>query len=126
MVTIFQSMKILIPFTKMLKLMESKSFLRCWTRLVRMASAKLPQSIAGTTQFSSQRDLIMKNANGFILVYSIIVESTFSDLQDVREQIIRVKDREDFPAVLVGANCELEDQRVITREQGEQQAKKWG
>lgn len=33
----------------------------------------------------------MKNGQGFILVYSITAQSTFNDLQDLREQILRVK-----------------------------------
>lgn len=37
----------------------------------------------------------MKNGQGFALVYSITAQSTFNDLQDLREQILRVKDTED-------------------------------
>lgn len=43
----------------------------------------------------------MKNGQGFALVYSITAQSTFNDLQDLREQIQRVKDTED---VSVGAS----------------------
>src|SRR6185437_15756060 len=64
------------------------------------------------------RDLYMKDGQGFVLVYSIIAQSTFSDLQDIRDQIVRVKDKEDFPSVLVGNKCDLEDQRVITKQDG--------
>ena len=41
------------------------------------------------------RDLYMKNGQGFALVYSITAQSTFNDLQDLREQILRVKDTDD-------------------------------
>ena len=41
------------------------------------------------------RDLYMKNGQGFLLVYSITAQSTFNDLQDLREQILRVKDTDD-------------------------------
>ena len=34
------------------------------------------------------RDLYMKNGQGFVLVYSITAQSTFNDLQDLREQIL--------------------------------------
>lgn len=34
----------------------------------------------------------MKNGQGFVLVYSITAQSTFNDLHDLREQILRVKD----------------------------------
>lgn len=42
----------------------------------------------------------MKNGQGFALVYSITAQSTFNDLQDLREQILRVKDTEDVSVKL--------------------------
>merc|ERR1711934_501454 len=81
---------------------------------------------AGTEQFTAMRDLYMKNGQGFVLVYSIIAQSTFNDLPDLREQILRVKDCDSVPMVLVGNKCDLQDQRVITHEQGETLAKKFG
>merc|ERR1712071_294203 len=56
---------------------------------------------AGTEQFTAMRDLYMKNGQGFVFVYSITAQSTFNDLQDLREQILRVKDTDDVPLVLV-------------------------
>ena len=41
------------------------------------------------------RDLYMKNGQGFVLVYSITSQSSFNDLGDLRDQIIRVKDTSD-------------------------------
>ena len=38
------------------------------------------------------RDLYMKNGQGFLLVYSITALSTFQDLEEIKEQILRVKD----------------------------------
>jgi small GTP-binding protein len=81
---------------------------------------------AGTEQFTAMRDLYMKNGQGFVLVYSIIAQSTFNDLPDLREQILRVKDKDDVPMVLVGNKCDLNDQRVITTDQGEELARKFG
>jgi len=80
---------------------------------------------AGTEQFTAMRDLYMKNGQGFVLAYSIVAQSTFNDLPDLREQILRVKDLESVPMVLVGNKCDLKDQRVITSEQGETLAKKF-
>ncbi|KAL6072122.1 DNA-binding transcription factor rap1 [Balamuthia mandrillaris] len=80
---------------------------------------------AGTEQFTAMRDLYMKNGQGFILVFSIIAQSTFNDLPDLREQILRVKDMDDVPMVLIGNKCDLQDQRVITVEQGEALARKF-
>ncbi|GAM19627.1 hypothetical protein SAMD00019534_028020 [Acytostelium subglobosum LB1] len=81
---------------------------------------------AGTEQFTAMRDLYMKNGQGFVLVYSIISNSTFGELPDLREQILRVKDCEDVPMVLVGNKCDLGDQRQVATEQGEELARKFG
>lgn len=80
---------------------------------------------AGTEQFTAMRDLYMKNGQGFVLVYSIISLPTFNELQDFRDQILRVKDAQKVPMCLVGNKCDLADQRVISTEQGQELAKKW-
>ncbi len=46
-------------------------------------------------QFTAMRDLYMKNGQGFVLVYSITSQSTFNDLSELRDQILRVKDADD-------------------------------
>ncbi|XP_052285754.1 ras-related protein Rap-1 isoform X1 [Dreissena polymorpha] len=81
---------------------------------------------AGTEQFTAMRDLYMKNGQGFLLVYSITAQSTFNDLQDLREQILRVKDTEEVPMILVGNKCDLEDERVVGKDQGQNLAHQWG
>merc|ERR1711953_1463365 len=81
---------------------------------------------AGTEQFAAMRDLYMKNGAGFLLVYSITSQGTFSDLQDIREQILRVKDMDDVPMILIGNKCDLESDRVVGRDQGQQLARSWG
>lgn len=78
---------------------------------------------AGTEQFTAMRDLYMKNGQGFVLVYSITAQSTFNDLQDLREQILRVKDKDDVPMVLVGNKTDLEAERVVGKEQGQNLAR---
>lgn len=74
---------------------------------------------AGTEQFTAMRDLYMKNGQGFVLVYSITAQGTFNDLMDLRDQILRVKDTDDVPMVLVGNKCDLEDERVVGKDQGQ-------
>jgi small GTP-binding protein len=81
---------------------------------------------AGTEQFTAMRDLYMKNGQGFVLVYSITAQSTFNDLQDLREQILRVKDTDTVPMVLVGNKCDLEDERVVGKDQGSNLAHTFG
>ena len=80
---------------------------------------------AGTEQFTAMRDLYMKNGQGFVLVYSIVSLGSFNDLNDMREQILRVKDSEDVPMVLVGNKCDLNDSRIVTTAQGEELARRF-
>ncbi|CAL8324434.1 unnamed protein product [Lota lota] len=80
---------------------------------------------AGTEQFTAMRDLYMKNGQGFALVYSITAQSTFNDLPDLREQILRVKDTEDVPMVLVGNKSDLEEERVVGGDLGQSLARSW-
>jgi len=81
---------------------------------------------AGTEQFTAMRDLYMKNGQGFAMAYSIVAQSTFNDLPELREQILRVKDCDSVPMVLVGNKCDLEDDRVVGKDQGAALASKWG
>ncbi|CAJ0600960.1 unnamed protein product [Cylicocyclus nassatus] len=78
---------------------------------------------AGTEQFTAMRDLYMKNGQGFVLVYSITAQSTFNDLMDLRDQILRVKDTDEVPMILVGNKCDLEDERVVGKDQGQNLAR---
>lgn len=80
---------------------------------------------AGTEQFTAMRDLYMKNGQGFVLCYSITSQSTFNDLADLYEQILRVKDTHEVPLVLVGNKCDLDNERVVGREQGQTLARNW-
>lgn len=80
---------------------------------------------AGTEQFTAMRDLYMKNGQGFVLVYSITAQSTFNDLMDLREQILRVKDTDDVPMVLVGNKSDLEEERVVGKDQGHSLSKQF-
>eukprot|EP01133_Synstelium_polycarpum_P013618 gene13618-16025_t len=57
---------------------------------------------AGSEVLVAMRELYMKSAEGFVLVYSILVKSTFIELKDIVEQLFRVKEEEEVPIVLVG------------------------
>lgn len=80
---------------------------------------------AGTEQFTAMRDLYMKNGQGFVLVYSITAQATFNDLMELHEQIVRVKDTPDVPMILVGNKCDLEDERVVSKDQGQHLARQF-
>ncbi|XP_022699727.1 ras-related protein Rap-2b-like isoform X2 [Varroa jacobsoni] len=80
---------------------------------------------AGTEQFASMRDLYIKNGQGFVVVYSITSHQTFQDIKNMREQIMRVKNSDSVPVLLVGNKVDLEHQREVTRAEGEALAQIW-
>jgi len=43
-----------------------------------------------------------------------------------REQILRVKNAEDVPLILIGNKSDLEDRRSVRREEAADKATKWG
>ena len=61
------------------------------------------------------RELYMKSGQGFLLVFSITSQSSFRELSELREQLVRIKDDEKVPLVLVGNKSDLEDSRVVSR-----------
>ncbi|BFU26067.1 Ras family GTPase [Entamoeba histolytica HM-1:IMSS-B] len=81
---------------------------------------------AGTEQFTAMRDLYMKTGQGFVLVYSIIAQSTYNDLDPIHDQIVRVRDTEDVPIIVVGNKCDLESQRIVSQDDGKALADKYG
>jgi len=63
---------------------------------------------AGTEKFTAMRDLYNKNGQGYIFVYSILTESTFNDIPALIDSVVRVKDTDNFPMVIVGNKLDLD------------------
>ncbi|KAJ5067877.1 ras-like protein rasb [Anaeramoeba ignava] len=78
---------------------------------------------AGQEDYSAMREQYMRTGEGFLLVYSIISETSFSEIEDLRDQIVRVKDQSIFPMVLAGNKYDLNDDRIIESKRGEELAK---
>ena len=62
----------------------------------------------------------MRTGDGFICVYSITQHNTFDEALRLHDHILRVKDADEVPFVLVGNKCDLEDEREVTAERGQQ------
>ena len=67
----------------------------------------------------------MKECEGFVLVFSLNSKSSFDYLQNLREKIILVRKTEEFPLILFGNKVDLEEERVVSKKEGEELAKKW-
>ena len=65
----------------------------------------------------------MRTGQGFILVYSITDRKSLDELDDFKDQILRVKDAEYVPMVYVGNKCDMHDQRKVTLAEGKSKAK---
>ncbi|KZZ93324.1 krev-1 [Moelleriella libera RCEF 2490] len=72
------------------------------------------------------RDLYMKTGQGFLLVFSITSQSSLNELAGLREEIIRIKDDENVPMVIVGNKADLEESRMVQRAKGFSMSQRWG
>ena len=81
---------------------------------------------AGQEEFSSMQDQWMRDGKGFLLVYNIISRPTFDEVAVLYDKILRTKDTDKVPVVLVGNKCDLQNQREVAYDDGAQLAKQWG
>ena len=80
---------------------------------------------AGQEEYSAMREQYMRTGEGFLLVYSITSRQSFEEIQTFEQQILRVKDKDYFPIILVGNKCDLEHERVVSREEGQDLASRF-
>ena len=58
----------------------------------------------------------MRTGEGFLLVYSITSRQSFDEIQVFQQQILRVKDKDYFPIIIVGNKCDLDAEREVSRQ----------
>ena len=80
---------------------------------------------AGQEHYKSIAFNLVKLAEGIILMYDISSNNSFDSMKEWIESIKAVKG-DDFPVLLCGNKCDLEEQRAITKEDGEDLAKNNG
>jgi len=71
------------------------------------------------------RELYMKSGQGFLLVFSITSLASLTELNELFDQIVRIKDDPQTPLVVVGNKSDLEDQRAVTLSKGFAAAQGW-
>lgn len=79
---------------------------------------------AGQEDFSAVRDQYMRTGDGFLCVYSITHLASFAEVTHLHDHILRVKDKDQVPFVLVGNKCDLEEAREIPTAKGQELANK--
>jgi len=69
---------------------------------------------AGQEEYSAMREQYMRTGEGFLLVYSITSRQSFEEIITFQQQILRVKDKDYFPMIVVGNKCDLESEREVS------------
>ncbi|XP_035662216.1 ras-related protein R-Ras2-like [Branchiostoma floridae] len=78
---------------------------------------------AGQEEFSAMREQYMRTGEGFVLVFSVTDRGSFDEVYKFHRQILRVKDRDEFPMLLVGNKADLDPKRVVSQEEGQELAR---
>lgn len=68
---------------------------------------------AGQEEYATMRDTYIRTGEGFLVAYAMTSRTSFDDAKQHHAQILRVKDSDKFPMVLVANKADLEDQRMF-------------
>ncbi|XP_065364458.1 ras-related protein Ral-a isoform X2 [Calliphora vicina] len=80
---------------------------------------------AGQEDYAAIRDNYFRSGEGFLCVFSITDDESFQATQEFREQILRVKNDESIPFLLVGNKCDLNDRRRVPLNECQTRAQQW-
>lgn len=78
---------------------------------------------AGQEEFSAMREQYMRSGEGFLLVFSLADRTSFDEIFKFHKQVLRVKDRDEFPMLIVANKADLEKNRQVSRPECENMAK---
>lgn len=79
---------------------------------------------AGQEEFSAMREQYMRTGEGFLLVFSVTDKSSFDEIPRFHTQILRVKDKDEFPMILVGNKSDLENERNVSTAEAQELGRK--
>lgn len=80
---------------------------------------------AGQEDYAAIRDNYFRSGEGFLCVFSITEQESLAAAQELREQILRVKNDDNIPFLLVGNKADLNERRTVTDEAAREQADQW-
>src|SRR5690606_22248373 len=66
-----------------------------------------------SAEYTAIRDSFMRSAQGYLIVYDITNKITFEEVNECVEHVLKVRDCERFPIVIVGNKCDLENERKV-------------
>ncbi|CAG8493398.1 10819_t:CDS:2 [Acaulospora morrowiae] len=73
---------------------------------------------SGQEEYYRYRDMSISDGDAFIIVYAINCRDSFECVKMFRDQILRVKDSDKVPIILVGNKCDKTAAREVTIEEG--------
>ena len=79
---------------------------------------------AGQERYRSMAYNVIKNADGIILMFSVTSQSSYDSISEWMKNIRNMKPKE-FPVILLGNKIDLEENRVISKKEGEELAQKY-
>ena len=80
---------------------------------------------SGEEKFKAIAKNFYRGAHGVVLVYDVCEKNSFLDVKSWIEQIIENTDNDDVVMVLCGNKSDLEKERIISKKEGENLAKKY-
>lgn len=84
---------------------------------------------AGQEEYGTMQDQWFRFGHGFLIVYSVTQRKGFEDVPKIRDKIVQIQEEvsgPDVPIVIVGNKCDLEEERLISYEDGFNLAKGYG
>jgi len=82
---------------------------------------------AGAEQFTALKELYIKSGQGFVLVFSLTQEASLREVDNLRQQIYRVKGGDNtVPIVVVGTKLDLVAEREVSRSTIQSLVARWG
>eukprot|EP01083_Nonionella_stella_P079323 217572_1 len=80
---------------------------------------------SGQEEYAAMRSQFITEAQIYIIVYSITNRDSFEEAISLRDRI-RMTIEDERPIVLVGNHCDLEEERVVSTEEGRNLVTEWG
>ena len=81
---------------------------------------------AGQEEFSIMHHSHVLGVDGFVLVYSITSRTTLTMCEIIRDKILNLLGADSVPLVLVGNKTDLEEDRMVERDEAQELADSWG
>lgn len=82
---------------------------------------------AGQETFNTVRDTFFRETRGFLIIYSITSRTSFDDVAALYNECIKgIKNVDQFPTVIIGNKCDLELERQVSKEEGQELAALYG